>query len=204
MAKIKQSPKWPPEKRRNQLLAAAQKLFQRKGYRGTTTDEIARRAGVTKGALYYHFKTKEDVLLGILENMSCRYQEALESVAPEGASPADFLRAIMETHPSKDLSDFRTLMDMWVQGMRIAKIRRYLAERMNEGIELFADRLDRRYGRTRQERRQMAVLTFSFYDGLAARKSVNPGPIDVDEQVRLFGRLMEKYRSSISPARREK
>ena len=55
MAKIKQSPKMPAEVRREQLMMAARELFVKKGYRDTTTEEIARRARVTKGALYYHF-----------------------------------------------------------------------------------------------------------------------------------------------------
>ena len=66
MPKIKQSPKLPPELRRHQLLKAARTLFVKKGYQGTTTEQIARRAGLTKGALYHHFTNKEDILMGLL------------------------------------------------------------------------------------------------------------------------------------------
>ncbi len=53
--RIRQSPKRPAGERRDQLLRAAHELFLRQGYRATSTDEIARRAGLTKGAFYFHF-----------------------------------------------------------------------------------------------------------------------------------------------------
>ena len=43
------------------MLAAAIDCFARHGYQGTSIDRIAREVGVTKGALYYHFRDKEDV-----------------------------------------------------------------------------------------------------------------------------------------------
>ena len=56
MVKIKQSPKLPAEERKMQLLMSAQKLFTKKGFKETTTNEIAADAKLTKGALYFHFK----------------------------------------------------------------------------------------------------------------------------------------------------
>src|SRR4029450_12387389 len=46
---------------RRQMLAAAIDCFARHGYRGTSIERIARDVGVTKGALYYHFRDKEDL-----------------------------------------------------------------------------------------------------------------------------------------------
>src|SRR5437667_82248 len=51
-----------PEPSREQLMAAAIDCFARLGYQGTTIDRIARDAGVTKGAVYYHFRDKEELL----------------------------------------------------------------------------------------------------------------------------------------------
>jgi AcrR family transcriptional regulator len=48
----------PPEA----LLQAAFRVFATRGYRGTRLEEVAEEAGVTKGAIYYHFKGKEDLL----------------------------------------------------------------------------------------------------------------------------------------------
>ena len=47
---------------REQILAVSAQVFNRRGYRGTTLDDIARALGVTKAALYYHVKNKEEIL----------------------------------------------------------------------------------------------------------------------------------------------
>ena len=48
------------DKTRRALRAAARTLFTTQGYVATSTEEIARRAGMTRGALYYHFRDKAD------------------------------------------------------------------------------------------------------------------------------------------------
>ncbi|NUP32209.1 MAG: helix-turn-helix transcriptional regulator, partial [Streptomycetaceae bacterium] len=47
------------------LLAAARDLFAAEGYGGTSLDAVCARAGVSKGALYHHFRNKEDLVLGV-------------------------------------------------------------------------------------------------------------------------------------------
>jgi AcrR family transcriptional regulator len=52
---------------RAHLLAAATRVFARRGYHGATLDEIAFEAGFTKGALYYNFASKEELFLALLD-----------------------------------------------------------------------------------------------------------------------------------------
>jgi AcrR family transcriptional regulator len=51
------------------LLACAIDLFVRNGYRGTALEVIATRAGLTKGAIYFYFKTKEAIMLRLLDEV---------------------------------------------------------------------------------------------------------------------------------------
>ena len=59
------------EERRLQLLLVAMRLFSQKGFRGTTTKEIARAAGVSEAMVFRHFATKEDLYTAILDHKAC-------------------------------------------------------------------------------------------------------------------------------------
>ncbi|MFJ6212375.1 TetR/AcrR family transcriptional regulator [Streptomyces sp. NPDC092296] len=62
---------------RARILDVALELFSEQGYEKTSLREIADRLGVTKAALYYHFKTKDDIVRGIVESMSAPIDEAI-------------------------------------------------------------------------------------------------------------------------------
>ena len=55
------------EKTRSALLTVAHELFAKKGYADTSTQDIVERAGVTRGALYYHFQNKEALFQAVFE-----------------------------------------------------------------------------------------------------------------------------------------
>lgn len=58
------------EKTRARLLAAAAAVFAEKGYEGSSVGDVAAEAGYTKGAVYAHFASKEDLLAGIVAQMT--------------------------------------------------------------------------------------------------------------------------------------
>jgi AcrR family transcriptional regulator len=62
---------------RARIVDVALELFAEHGYEKTSLREIADRLGVTKAALYYHFRTKEDILAGIVDSMSAPIDEAI-------------------------------------------------------------------------------------------------------------------------------
>ncbi|MFE2109476.1 ScbR family autoregulator-binding transcription factor [Kitasatospora sp. NPDC059463] len=55
---------------RQTVLRAAAEVFDERGYAGATMAEILERAGVTKGALYFHFPSKEELALAVIEGQS--------------------------------------------------------------------------------------------------------------------------------------
>ena len=62
--------KWErrPDERPRELLEAALTVFSQRGYRNTRLDDVADAAGVTKGAIYHYFDTKEELLLSVIEH----------------------------------------------------------------------------------------------------------------------------------------
>lgn len=62
-------PRWQrrPDRRPEEIADAGLRLFCARGYLNVTVDDIAREAGVTKGAVYHHFDGKEDLLVAAIE-----------------------------------------------------------------------------------------------------------------------------------------
>jgi AcrR family transcriptional regulator len=66
-----------PKDTANRILIQAMRIFLEKGYHGTSIDDITRAAGLTKGALYWHFSSKEDLLKRIVEEFERRFLNGL-------------------------------------------------------------------------------------------------------------------------------
>jgi AcrR family transcriptional regulator len=78
---------------RAKLIRAARRLFARNGYAAVGTEEIVRRAGVTRGALYHQFADKQDLFLGVYEQVEQELTEHVAATLGEVSSPFAALRA---------------------------------------------------------------------------------------------------------------
>jgi len=191
MSKIKQSPKMPPEKRREQLLKAARELFYKNGYRETTTEAIARRARLTKGAVYYHFKNKEELLYELIVNISRRRRERLRELVADNVSPIKALQVILADEDKWFQHDWNYHIDIWLQAMKLPRIRELMNQQLELYTEIFIEKINPCFG-TRKHRRELALLTLSLFHGLYIRKILGPGLVDVTAQTRLFESLLAK------------
>jgi len=84
------------EARPAELLEAALSLFVEKGYAATRVDDVAQRAGVSKGTLFLYFNSKEDLFKAVVrENISGRFAEWGREILRYEGSSADLLRFCM-------------------------------------------------------------------------------------------------------------
>ena len=81
-----------PRQTKDKILDAALRVFAERGYRETSIDEIAARAGVTKGAVYYWFEDKDDLVL----DLHHRVFERLAAEASASIDPAGDVTVILE------------------------------------------------------------------------------------------------------------
>lgn len=81
---------------REGILDAAEECFREKGLSGTSLEAIAVRAGVTRGAVYWHFRNKAEVLEGVINRVSLPFFHGLERVSrPDGTTPLLDLREML-------------------------------------------------------------------------------------------------------------
>ena len=184
--KIRQSPKRPAAQRRQQLLKSAQRLFVRKGFRATTVEEIARRAGLTKGALYYHFDNKEHVFLEVLKSVTKKNEAAFSARLEGKVSPAEFLRLFLDMHSEFNANEYGEMMDIWMQAWRIPRTRRYITRRLRTVHRRLGGYIDPAYVSDKKSLPSLTIFILALVHGLSGLRMLVPGVVDLDEQVRLF------------------
>lgn len=95
---------------RMSIIRAAGRVFCAAGFAGTTLEEIARNAGVTRGAVYWHFENKHNVLENVCQAAALLFEDAFRAGA--GSSPFHALAATAEAffltvadqHPARQIS----------------------------------------------------------------------------------------------------
>ena len=72
------------ERTRARILASALALFAKKGYVHTTFTDIAARLGMTKGAVYWHFESKQALLMALIDEMLAKFRRQIVELLPLG------------------------------------------------------------------------------------------------------------------------
>lgn len=75
------------EERKNEILDVAERLFGTKGFDSTSTSDILNEIGIARGTLYYHFKSKEDILDAMISRMMGRLIEKAETIVAQKNIP---------------------------------------------------------------------------------------------------------------------
>jgi AcrR family transcriptional regulator len=80
------------------ILDACLKLFARHGFSTTSIDDIASAAGITKGAVYWHFENKEELFQAILDEIRARWVESVQKPLSKERAPVKRLAALFDCY----------------------------------------------------------------------------------------------------------
>ncbi|GAA1317581.1 TetR/AcrR family transcriptional regulator [Leucobacter albus] len=112
------------------VIRAAVALFAERGYANTSVQDIVAAAGVTKGAMYHYFESKDDLLFGIYDSLLSLQQSRLDAIIAAGGATEDVVRAacvdVLETsieHLAEGSVFFRS-MEMLSAPRRAEVVRR--------------------------------------------------------------------------------
>ena len=158
---------------RKAILEASVQLFAKKGFSATTAEEIARRAKVSKGLIFSHFASKEDILFSIIDDNIGRW-------FPEASQTDD-------KRPAKER--LRLLIDDWLNVIRTEPdlirlslqlnlddaYRTIIAKKGNEYLERFMGSVKTLFRQLGSKHPELdCYLLMFFFDGVAANYTVAP------------------------------
>jgi len=89
---------------RQEILRTAARLFQQRGYDATSMNDVAAALKLSKGGLYHHFQSKDEILFEIMNHAMEITQERVLAPVRSIADPADRLRALIRLHMEVVLS----------------------------------------------------------------------------------------------------
>jgi AcrR family transcriptional regulator len=133
---------------RGRLIDAATDLFAERGYEGTTMQEVARRAGLTTGAIYGNFRDKADLLLHAIQASTDRMTADMEVARAEGLSATERLVRMGASlaDPSKG-RDRQLVVEVFAAARRDPTLR----DRVKAGVDVLEQVLARLVERAQRD-----------------------------------------------------
>lgn len=180
------------ERSRERLLDAAMEVIGERGYAAAGVDEICRRAGVVKSALYWHFGSKETLLGAVIERVAASWVEEIQKRVYLAGDPLQrmdrFVEALKEL-AKEQTQLLRLLIDLLLEQRPAgSKSRRALlraVERVYGAIQKgFADAL----GAELPEFDLIATLSMAYLHEAVVHLTVAPESVNLD---RIFGHLRQ-------------
>ena len=133
---------------RHELLAAAEACFVTRGFHATSVDQVAERAGYTKGAVYSNFASKEDLFFAVyqrrVERTLAEIEPGLRQAGPERA--LDWLATATIERSDRDDGWLAVFFEFWAHVLRhpelrdrFAAIHARILEQLADAVRLLAD-----------------------------------------------------------------
>jgi AcrR family transcriptional regulator len=171
---------------RRHLLDAAAVVFAEKGFHGSTIDEVAKRAGFTKGAVYSNFTSKEDLFLALLDDRIDRQfaivVEVLDSVPHEQAQQAPGMRDLLQSGAVFSDDAWETLsLEFVLYARRNPEAAAKLAARAEREREFVRGLIESEHAAVGATPKypisELAVISLAIFSGLGHFRMVDPGSV---------------------------
>jgi AcrR family transcriptional regulator len=184
------------ERTRQRLLAEAQRLFRERGYAATSLEQIAEAAEVTKGAIYGHFASKEDLMLSALEVAPAPdYSTTLgDQSRPLRERLAEFGRAVAAAEDPGDAQELAMYLEFFAALLRAPDaLQRYSSTRERRLQELADDSTDSGELAAGVTPVQAWAIGQAMLVGLQIYKRLAPGLVTPEVFERAFGLVADLY-----------
>jgi AcrR family transcriptional regulator len=202
MGKIKKRPNHKnlqSQETANRILTQAMRIFLEKGYHGTSIEEITRAAKLTKGALYWHFRSKEDLLKRIVEEYEKRFLDGMiQAVGKVNGSISDKIEKYFRynaafSYYNRELCvSFDTLAAELVgahHGIE-TEFRRVYRKYQKFLSNLIVQGKKEKVFKREMDEDLSALVIIAFHVGILLQWSMNKDEIDGEAYVNTFKKIM--------------
>lgn len=173
-------------KTKKAIFQSAISVFSNRGYNGATMDEIASNAGVAKGTLYYHFKSKEEIFNYIITEGMQMLKEEIEEVANREEDAITRLKNLCKVQLSIVFNNrdfFKVIMSqLWGQEIRQLELRKVIEKYITRIETYIQDAMDKGVIK-RGEPSFMAYTFFGTLCSTAVYELLDKDKRDVDEVI---------------------
>ncbi len=184
------APPRPKQNARAAILSSASRLFNEKGFHGTSIGDIQEDAGIQRGTLYFHFKSKEDLALAVLEDFFAKVARGLDS-AFSGAASLDSLFLVLDSVRDQAVADgCRSGCLLGGFGQELSSTQESARARLRELFELLVSSVER-FLPAKGERRDLARLIVSAFHGALIELRVYRDPAVFDRTMSSLRGLLE-------------
>ncbi|HEX4493733.1 MAG TPA: TetR/AcrR family transcriptional regulator [Acidimicrobiia bacterium] len=193
-----------PERRRemtrSHLLEAAAEVFQEHGFHGATLDEVARRAGFTKGAVYSNFKNKDDLFLAVMDDRIERQFAVAAEVLESGShDEAEQRSRVEELLHSRTFFWDEARSALYLEFILYARRNPDAAEKLRASIrrarQMTVDLIDAETAAggapARRPHEQVALLSQAIFDGIGLLRLIDPSAVTDETMDTVLGFLYD-------------
>lgn len=184
---------------KQKILGAAARRFATDGYHGATIDGIAREAGVTKGAVYHHFKDKKDLLMAANRSRQLRTQEIIRKGTAETSNVFEGLKIALGGEFRRLRGDARSkgmMREYLAMAMTDPDVNRMFRHEDTELLDILSTEFARCYPKLSSKRKRSIVQ--EIYVSLAGilMASVVDSAIGASPE-QLLDALMDRFRKTV-------
>jgi len=126
------------DERTSQIINAAEDVFTKKGFNEARMDDIAEETGLSKGTLYLYFKSKDDLIIAILDRMFQREFKQLENLNQDEMSATDAIWKITDLL-TKEILGMLPLIPIVYQFLALAFRNKYVQKALKKYINHYLD-----------------------------------------------------------------
>ena len=187
--------------RRQALIEAAWRCAARQGYHAMTVDDVCLEAGVSKGAFYGYFDSKQHLLLTLLEEDAVEVDEIVADLSGRRMAPVERLRAFAEAmvEHASDPARIQVRADLWSAMLTDPLVREHFVETVRRRRSLLRDSIERSFdpGQLHQvPPRAIASCLLALADGLTLHAALDPTAFRWPNVRRAIDRMLTTFDGS--------